>query len=283
MKKNISLLIVLTFLSFVIKSQAQIINGNFESGRNAGWTEYSSVNNSLIATGSAFISNLIDPPVYPRSGSYMARIGGSEMEINSISQVYTLPNVKPLYLVFYAQTRSDIGTDCAGVWVGAKISIFVNNQLISSAYLCKYNDIYQWTQYYIDMSAISGETTQIVFQAESAGSFWSYFYIDDVSISSSTDIKDLKTGNSTIELEQNYPNPFNQTTNFKYSILGEQFVSLKVYDFIGNELTTLVNEKKTAGTYEVAWNASNFRSGIYFYKLTTGTSEITKKLILLNK
>ena len=281
MKKNISLLIILTFLSFVIKSQAQIINGNFESGRNSGWTEYSTKNFDLIATGSTFISTEIEAPVYPRSGSYMARIGGFQLEVNSISQVFTLPNVKPLYLVFYAQTRSSTGTDCAGVWVGAKISIFVNNQLISSAYLCKYNDIYQWTQYYIDMSAIAGETTQIVFQAESANSFWSYFYIDDVSLSSYTDIRDVKTTNSNIELEQNYPNPFNQTTSFKYSIPDNQFVSLKVYDFIGNELTTLVNEKKTAGKYEVAWNASSFRSGIYFYKLTTGTSEITKKLIFL--
>ncbi len=281
MKKNTLFIIVLILIIIVIKTQAQIINGNFESGRNSGWTEYSSKNYTLIATGSAFNSTEISPTVYPRSGSYMARIGGSEMEINSISQVYKLPNVKPLYLVFYAQTRSSTGTDCAGVWVGAKISIFVNNQLITSTYLCKYNDINQWTQYYIDMSAIAGETTQIIFQAESAGIFWSYFYIDDVSISSYTDTKEVHASNASIELEQNYPNPFIKTTKFKYSILKDQFVSLKVYDLIGNEISTIVNEMKTAGTYEVEWNALNLRSGIYLYKLNTGTSEVTKRLVLI--
>lgn len=107
-------------------------------------------------------------------------------------------------------------------------------------------------------------------------------YIDDVSITNSTDIHEIQSNNS-IELEQNYPNPFNSVTNFKYAVATDEFVTLKVYDITGNEICTLVNEKKTAGTYEIAWNASAFRSGIYFSKLSVGNTVISKKLILLRQ
>ena len=87
-------------------------------------------------------------------------------------------------------------------------------------------------------------------------------------------------------LEQNYPNPFNPVTTIKYSIpaVGTRHgvsVKLKVYDILGNEVATLVNEQKTAGTYEVNFNASNLSSGVYFYKLQAGNFVQTKKLMLL--
>ncbi|GBD88474.1 hypothetical protein BMS3Abin03_02410 [bacterium BMS3Abin03] len=91
-------------------------------------------------------------------------------------------------------------------------------------------------------------------------------------------------------LEQNYPNPFNPTTKIKFSIaksplLGGDgrggLVTLKVYDILGSEVATLVNEEKSAGTYEVEFDASNLPSGIYFYRLESGSFSSTKKLILL--
>ena len=84
-----------------------------------------------------------------------------------------------------------------------------------------------------------------------------------------------------IALEQNYPNPFNPSTSIKYIISSRQFVSLKVYDIIGNEIATLVNSEKPTGVYEVEWNASNVPSGVYFYQLKTGSFVQTKKMILL--
>ena len=82
-------------------------------------------------------------------------------------------------------------------------------------------------------------------------------------------------------LEQNYPNPFNPSTTIKYKINNTQFVSLKIFDVIGNEVTTLVNEEKSAGVYNVEWNATGFTSGVYFYQLKTeGLIEI-KKMILM--
>jgi len=85
----------------------------------------------------------------------------------------------------------------------------------------------------------------------------------------------------TFGLEQNYPNPFNPSTTMVYSIQSDGLVSLKVYDILGNEVLTLVNENKVAGYYEVQVTAKNLPSGIYFYKLTSGDFQQTKKFILL--
>jgi hypothetical protein len=82
-------------------------------------------------------------------------------------------------------------------------------------------------------------------------------------------------------LEQNYPNPFNPTTNIRFTIAHSEFVSLKVFDLLGREVTTIVNEHLTPGVYLKQWKASNFASGIYFYRLKADSFTKTKKLILL--
>ena len=103
--------------------------------------------------------------------------------------------------------------------------------------------------------------------------------------------KEENTLPSEYSLSQNYPNPFNPTTTIKYDIREISFVSLKVYDVLGNEIVTLVNEVNPIGNYEVKFsakggsasggNAWNLPSGIYFYRLQTGDFIQTKKMILL--
>ena len=82
-------------------------------------------------------------------------------------------------------------------------------------------------------------------------------------------------------LSQNYPNPFNPTTLIKYQIPVESFTTLKVYDVLGNEVATLVKDEKTAGNYEVEFNATGLASGIYLYKLKAGEFVDVKKMIVL--
>ena len=87
-------------------------------------------------------------------------------------------------------------------------------------------------------------------------------------------------------LEQNYPNPFNPSTTISFSIPSSAFTSLKVFDIIGNEVATLVNEEKSAGTYEVLFNSHsdegrNMTSGTYFYRLSAGSFSEVKKMILI--
>ncbi|MCX6165638.1 MAG: T9SS type A sorting domain-containing protein [Ignavibacteriae bacterium] len=83
------------------------------------------------------------------------------------------------------------------------------------------------------------------------------------------------------ELMQNYPNPFNPTTNIKYQLGNNSFVSLKVYDILGKEVATLINEYKKAGTYEVRFDGKNLSSGIYLYKINAGDFSETKMMSLV--
>jgi len=81
-------------------------------------------------------------------------------------------------------------------------------------------------------------------------------------------------------LEQNYPNPLNPATDFRFEIRDLNHVTLKVYDAIGREITTLIDETKQQGSYDVHWNASGSASGIYYYRLQVGNHSETRKMIL---
>ncbi len=81
-------------------------------------------------------------------------------------------------------------------------------------------------------------------------------------------------------LEQNYPNPFNPDTKIKYSIPQTEQVTLKVYDVLGSEVAVLVNEVKEPGNYTVSFNGNKLSSGIYIYKIVSGTYTAIKKMIL---
>ena len=86
---------------------------------------------------------------------------------------------------------------------------------------------------------------------------------------------------SGFSLDQNYPNPFNPETNIRYQILKNSFVSLKIYDLLGRELSSLVNENQVPGNYSVDWDGTNYPSGVYFYRLTTNDFTAEKKMVLV--
>ncbi|MEJ2193836.1 MAG: T9SS type A sorting domain-containing protein [Ignavibacteriaceae bacterium] len=102
-------------------------------------------------------------------------------------------------------------------------------------------------------------------------------WYNQLSPSSVESPNDLKT----FVLEQNYPNPFNPVTKIEYSVPQLSQVQLKVFDVLGNEIATLVNDEKDSGIYEVNFNASELSSGIYFYKLRAGSFADAKKMLLL--
>ncbi|MBK7158388.1 MAG: T9SS type A sorting domain-containing protein [Ignavibacteria bacterium] len=82
-------------------------------------------------------------------------------------------------------------------------------------------------------------------------------------------------------LEQNYPNPFNPNTNIRYTIEEAGYTSLTVYNSVGIELSALISENLQAGSYSAEFNAENYPSGVYYYKLTSGDFTQVKKMILL--
>ncbi|HEX9974413.1 MAG TPA: T9SS type A sorting domain-containing protein, partial [bacterium] len=83
------------------------------------------------------------------------------------------------------------------------------------------------------------------------------------------------------ELHQNYPNPFNANTTIGFSLPGASFVTLKIFNFLGEEVATLVSKKLSAGAYRYPWNAQEFASGIYMYQIEADGIVQSRKLILL--
>lgn len=92
---------------------------------------------------------------------------------------------------------------------------------------------------------------------------------------------DLASVPYTFELQQNYPNPFNPTTTIPFTLGGSGFASLKIYDVLGREVATLVNEEKDAGEYSVQWNASTAPGGVYVYRLQFGSFTQSRKMVLV--
>lgn len=97
----------------------------------------------------------------------------------------------------------------------------------------------------------------------------------------STSVKNVSNVADKFSLSQNYPNPFNPSTNIQFSIPNAQFVTLKVFDILGKEVATMINEKLYAGTYEKSFNASMLNSGVYFYRLQTENYSDTKRMTLI--
>jgi len=105
-------------------------------------------------------------------------------------------------------------------------------------------------------------------------------YYDDFTFDQIVSVENEEILNEYV-LNQSYPNPFNPATTIKYQIPELNFVTLKVYDVVGNEVAVLVNEEKPAGLYEIDFNAANLTSGVYFYKMQSGSFVETKKMILI--
>jgi photosystem II stability/assembly factor-like uncharacterized protein len=99
--------------------------------------------------------------------------------------------------------------------------------------------------------------------------------------STATDVSATALQSYGFKLSQNYPNPFNPTTTIEYSIPQSAFVTLKVYDVLGREVTSLVNREQRGGVYEVQLNGNNLSSGVYLYRITAGKFVDTKRLMIL--
>ena len=151
----------------------------------------------------------------------------------------------------------------------------------NTTYLYKSHNLTTQVQTFTDEVTIT-TTDQAKLQfyfGSSTASVW----IDDITIVDTdltTGIDEPLPANGNISVLQNYPNPFTSATTIKYKVTEPGFVSIKVFNAIGTEITTLVYEKKPAGEYSVDWNAVGLTSGIYFCRLQNGSSLEVKKMIL---
>lgn len=156
----------------------------------------------------------------------------------------------------------------------------------------KYPECWFWINYGQNVMALTYED---MYQCTGTGKFDSTAnalvrgVLDYMNIPVSSDYEEISI--KEFELNQNYPNPFNSNTKIKYTIsstplslgdgLGERPVTLRVYDILGREITTLINEVQSDGTYEVTFNASDLVTGFYFYQLRVGQKFETKKLLII--
>jgi len=151
-----------------------------------------------------------------------------------------------------------------------------------------------WTKDILDISSLAGGSTnlKIRFSMVSNGTVTADgIFIDNVKLVSYNSTPTGITTNTEIPLKfslsQNYPNPFNPNTMINYELAFSSIVKLKVYDILGKEVISLVNEKQNAGKYSVSFNGSNLSSGLYYYKLESGSPSEngyfidTKKMILI--
>ena len=152
-------------------------------------------------------------------------------------------------------------------------------------------------QYYATSTTNSFEDVSEVYYVVGQGeAYWAYYKITAVDLhpyesgfsnqvgakvmDNSLEKHNSATNALEYSLNQNYPNPFNPSTKISYLIKEEGLVTLKVYDILGTEVTTLVNENKPAGTYEAEFNASSLPSGMYIYKIQSGQFSDVKKMLL---
>jgi hypothetical protein len=288
--KKITLILIAFLFSFDLYPQ-QInikLNEGFESTSfpPSGWKRI----NVAGANQWQRLTNPLPPEIMqpPVQGNAVARInyeysGGEDWlitkKINSISAGDSL--------MFFLIKQSDQGPfppDSLIIKVSTTDSLqisFTNTLInINIAGIPIGNQI--WHKYYLPLSQFAGQNIFIAFQHKDINGHGCA--LDSVVVFNTNSIGIKKIGNTIPdkpELFQNYPNPFNPSTNIKCQITNSSFVTLKVFDVLGKQVKTLVNEKLNAGTYETTFYGSGLTSGIYFYKLEMSNFSEVKSMILI--
>jgi hypothetical protein len=177
---------------------------------------------------------------------------------------------------------------------GDSIQVWVNIDSIPPMYLGDKLATIVWphgsqygvfTQYVYSLNAYNGLDIWIGFdyctdQTVSTNGF--FVFLDDVEVVNPIGIKKIESNiPKTFNLYQNYPNPFNPTTTFQFDLPRKEFVNIVLYNTLGQQLKTLLNEQKDAGSYKVDFDGSDLASGTYFYKITAGDFVKTNRMVLV--
>ncbi len=272
----LNILTLFIFLAFSV--EAQIPNAGFENWTNGNPDNWSTSNNSQFSN--------VTQSTDAHSGSYSAK--GAVATISGF-------NIPPALLDRFAFTSRPSKltgyykfTSSSSDTLVVLVALYKNNYGIGAGIFRTATSVSSYTQF---TASIVYDTTIIpdsaaisisISPAENIHS-GSEYYIDDLSFSGITavDANKVITTAKNFRLEQNYPNPFNPSTIINYSIPRATFVTLNVYNVLGEKVETLVSENKPAGNYSVNFNASKLSSGVYFYRINAGNFIQTKKLMVL--
>jgi hypothetical protein len=268
----------LTFFIFLAFSvEAQIPNAGFENWTNGNPDNWSTSNNSQFSN--------VTQSADAHSGSYSVK--------GAVATISTF-NITPALLARFAYTSRPSSltgyykfTSSSSDTLVVAVVLYKNSNGIGGGIFRTATSVSSYTQFTASIvydSTIAPDSAAISISISPAENLHSgsEYYIDDLSFSGVTavDANTIITAKN-FKLEQNYPNPFNPTTIINYSIPRATFVTLNVYNVLGEKVKTLVSENKPAGNYSVNFNASELSSGIYFYRIKAGDFSQTKKLILM--
>jgi ligand-binding sensor domain-containing protein len=235
--------------------------GNLYAGTTHG--TFISTNNGDSWSNNQLTSNFIPSIIITKNNSALAGTWGE-----GIYRSTNLGSSWEQTSLTILQIRDFISDQNGFVWAATDSGIFkstddgVNWLLVENSGLTNYN-----------ISAIAIDPEGFIVVGADSGKVFR-------TVESTTDVK-KESFLHDFSLSQNYPNPFNPSTVISYQLPVIGFVTLKVYDILGREVATLVNEEKPAGEYEVEFDGSNLTCGIYFYQLKAGEFAETKKMILL--
>jgi hypothetical protein len=290
MKTHIRLgkLLLLTSILFTTL-QAQIPNPGFEDWTNSepnGWfttnspplivniSQTSNSHSGNWAVKGEVIDFMFPIPPYLSTGSLTSPGFPISQKFNRISGYYQFSPVADDHFLVSATMGITTPSDTTIIGSGA-IAI---GDAVSEYTLFSFDIIYflpgepNWANIAISIIDTSCATP---------GHIGSTMLVDDLDIIVGVDDSEENLIVEEYMLRQNYPNPFNPVTKIKYQIAEINFVTLKVYDVLGNEIVTLVNEEKPAGNYEVEFDGSMLPSSIYFYQLKAENFIETKKMVLI--
>jgi hypothetical protein len=182
---------------------------------------------------------------------------------------------------FYEFTpdTGDIFSVAVQMWSGG-----AQGSLIGSGIFISTIDPGNWTQFSTPITYSQTGTPDwciIIITVLTKGNILTTAVVDDLSFGSASSVEQIEGNPKNYNLSQNYPNPFNPSTKIEYSIPEASFVQLKVYDILGNEVATLVNEDQSAGTYRADFSGEGLSSGLYIAQLSTGNFVQNIKMSLL--
>lgn len=285
MKKHLlSIKLFLTTLLFASNISAQIPNEGFE--------QWSGSNPVSWVSGNVEGFTFVTPSGNPLSGQFAARLETKSIMGNLVPAVLSAGSDGEGFpvsqrhgqLSFYYKFSKTVSTAYLFVSVGFK----KGEDGIGAGVLAINTPADNYTPVTIPVTYINEEIPdlgviliQVTDQNLSPAASGSYAEIDDLSFSILTDVNDESAGVNDFSLEQNFPNPFNPSTRINYQIAKDNFVTLKVYDIIGNEVAALVNNQQPAGKYSVDFNSANLPSGVYLYRLQAGNYIQTRKMTLI--
>ncbi len=283
MKSVITFLLIYLFFS---TASAQILNPSFED-----WNTFDPVNWSSTDDDGSI--DAITESSDAHDGSSSARmevvdLGGFGIppylfSIDDNGNYHTVSQKHGSLKGWYK--FSPVGNDLLYIVVGMLDS---DSSAIGAGAVTITNAITNWTEFNIPIFYTPGSpdpvATLITISISNGTGFpnvGSFALIDQLSFTDPSAVEQINGLPQDFSLSQNYPNPFNPSTKIEYSISEQSMVQLKVYDILGNEVASLVNEEQSAGTYRADFTADNLASGLYIAKLQAGNYSQTIKMSLI--